>query len=162
MNLLIKAKFPFEESLRALEISLAMSSGLTPAGSSAYSSNTMYVGDGTWDAQRNTFLLPNLVGLNFGTMRYNGKPHFCDSNLHVLIKSRHGQSICRATSISYSHPRSWCHRCNHLPLHRTSSDPYQTIWPKFTVIYESTHLATNPDGSPDHGCICFGLVCSRA
>ena len=32
----------------------------------------MYVGDGTWDAQSNTFLLPNLQGLNFATMRYNG------------------------------------------------------------------------------------------
>ncbi|KAI9674581.1 MAG: hypothetical protein M1829_003663 [Trizodia sp. TS-e1964] len=45
---------------------------LAPPGSSSYSSNTMSVGDGTWDAQRNTFLLPNLVGLNFDTMRYNG------------------------------------------------------------------------------------------
>ncbi|OMP82488.1 hypothetical protein BK809_0006798 [Diplodia seriata] len=32
----------------------------------------MYVGDGTWDSERNTFLLPNLMGLNFDTMRYNG------------------------------------------------------------------------------------------
>ena len=32
----------------------------------------MYVGDGTWDSQRNTFLLPNLQGLNFDTMQYNG------------------------------------------------------------------------------------------
>lgn len=32
----------------------------------------MYVGDGTWDSQRNTFLLPNLQGPNFDTMRYNG------------------------------------------------------------------------------------------
>ncbi|KAJ9199744.1 hypothetical protein DTO207G8_375 [Paecilomyces variotii] len=45
---------------------------LTPPGSSTYSSDTMYVGDGTWDTQRNTFLLPNLMGLNFDTMRYNG------------------------------------------------------------------------------------------
>jgi hypothetical protein len=45
---------------------------LSPAGSSQYSSNTMNVGDGTWDATRNDFLLPNLVGLNFETMRYNG------------------------------------------------------------------------------------------
>ena len=49
---------------------------LSPAGSSQYSSNTMYVGDGTWDASRNTFLLPNLVGLNFDTMRYNGNFSF--------------------------------------------------------------------------------------
>ena len=33
----------------------------------------MYVGDGTWDSQRNTFLLPNLMGVNFDTMRYNGE-----------------------------------------------------------------------------------------
>lgn len=46
---------------------------LSPAGSSMYSSNTMYVGDGTWDSERNTFLLPNLMGLNFETMRYNGE-----------------------------------------------------------------------------------------
>ncbi|KAG9233602.1 hypothetical protein BJ875DRAFT_38490 [Amylocarpus encephaloides] len=48
------------------------SDSLSPAGSSTYSSNTMYVGDGTWDSSRNDFLLPNLMGLNFDTMRYNG------------------------------------------------------------------------------------------
>ncbi|KAJ4992668.1 hypothetical protein SVAN01_01714 [Stagonosporopsis vannaccii] len=46
--------------------------GLSAPGSSAYSSDSMYVGDGTWDSQRNTFLLPNLMGVNFDTMRYNG------------------------------------------------------------------------------------------
>lgn len=46
--------------------------GLSAPGTSVYDSNTMYVGDGTWDSERNTFLLPNLVGLNFDTMRYNG------------------------------------------------------------------------------------------
>ncbi|CAA9965251.1 membrane protein [Pyrenophora teres f. maculata] len=49
-----------------------MSKGLSAPGSSVYSSDTMYVGDGTWDSQRNTFLLPNLQGPNFETMRYNG------------------------------------------------------------------------------------------
>lgn len=48
---------------------------LAPAGSSSYSSNGMTVGDGTWDATRNTFLLPNLVGLNLATTQYNGMPH---------------------------------------------------------------------------------------
>ena len=33
----------------------------------------MYVGDGTWTSEKNSFLLPNLVGLNFATMRYNGR-----------------------------------------------------------------------------------------
>ncbi|KAF2034369.1 hypothetical protein EK21DRAFT_56821 [Setomelanomma holmii] len=46
--------------------------GLSAPGTSVYSSDSMYVGDGTWDSQRNTFLLPNLQGLNFDTMRYNG------------------------------------------------------------------------------------------
>ncbi|KAH9863504.1 hypothetical protein IAQ61_009782 [Plenodomus lingam] len=46
--------------------------GLSAPGTSVYSSDSMYVGDGTWDSQRNTFLLPNLQGLNYETMRYNG------------------------------------------------------------------------------------------
>ncbi|KAF2192542.1 hypothetical protein K469DRAFT_620937 [Zopfia rhizophila CBS 207.26] len=45
---------------------------LSPPGSSVYSSDTMYVGDGTWDSQRNTFLLPNLQGYNLATTQYNG------------------------------------------------------------------------------------------
>ncbi|KAJ6005244.1 hypothetical protein N7451_003188 [Penicillium sp. IBT 35674x] len=47
-------------------------SGLAAPGSSTYSSNTLHVGDGTWDSERDTFLLPNLMGVNFETMRYNG------------------------------------------------------------------------------------------
>lgn len=47
-------------------------SGFTAAGSSTYASNTLHVGDGTWDSGRDTFLLPNLMGMNFDTMRYNG------------------------------------------------------------------------------------------
>ncbi|KAJ5964898.1 uncharacterized protein N7479_004774 [Penicillium vulpinum] len=47
-------------------------SDLAAAGSSTYASNTLHVGDGTWDSGRDTFLLPNLMGLNFETMRYNG------------------------------------------------------------------------------------------
>jgi hypothetical protein len=42
-------------------------------GSSSYGSNTLHVGDGTWMPQRDDFLLPNLVGLNFATMVYNGE-----------------------------------------------------------------------------------------
>ncbi|DAA79756.1 TPA_exp: Uncharacterized protein A8136_0529 [Trichophyton benhamiae CBS 112371] len=47
-------------------------SGLGPPGTGTYASNVLNVGDGTWDSQRNTFLLPNLMGLNFEAMRYNG------------------------------------------------------------------------------------------
>ncbi|KAK6582821.1 hypothetical protein PZA11_005229 [Diplocarpon coronariae] len=65
--------------------------GLSPAGSSSYSSNTMYVGDGTWDSTKNDFLLPNLVGLNFETMRYNGMGNRFASmpGYHSLIRA-HG------------------------------------------------------------------------
>ncbi len=42
-------------------------------GTATYSSDTLHVDDGTWDFSKNTFLLPNLVGLNFETMRINGK-----------------------------------------------------------------------------------------
>lgn len=50
------------------------------AGGATYSSDTMTVGDGTWDFSKNTFLLPNLVGPNFETMRYNGalSPRFLE------------------------------------------------------------------------------------
>jgi hypothetical protein len=51
---------------------MAPADSFSPPGSSSYSSNTMHVGDGTWDFTKNTFLLPNLMGLNFETMRYNG------------------------------------------------------------------------------------------
>ncbi|OQD73091.1 hypothetical protein PENDEC_c017G01588 [Penicillium decumbens] len=49
-----------------------MADSLTAPGGSTYSSNTLHVGDGTWDLGRDTFLLPNLMGVNFETMRYNG------------------------------------------------------------------------------------------
>lgn len=47
-------------------------SPLSPPGGGVYSSDTMNVGDGTWDSSRNTFLLPNLQGLNLATLQYNG------------------------------------------------------------------------------------------
>ncbi|KAL4866837.1 hypothetical protein BDV12DRAFT_172344 [Aspergillus spectabilis] len=62
-------------------------SGFTAPGGASYTSNTIHVGDGTWDLDRDTFLLPNLMGVNFDTMRYNGMgnrfrdmPHY-----HTLI-----------------------------------------------------------------------------
>jgi hypothetical protein len=76
---------------------MAPQDNLSPPGSSTYSSNTMYVGDGTWDASRNDFLLPNLVGLNFETMRYNGVfsssiPHFLFSLYVFLVDRREARS----------------------------------------------------------------------
>ncbi|KAI1110755.1 hypothetical protein F5Y14DRAFT_342219 [Nemania sp. NC0429] len=51
---------------------MAPAEGLSAPGSASYTSNSMTVGDGTWDFTKNTFLLPNLMGLDFETMRYNG------------------------------------------------------------------------------------------
>lgn len=65
---------------------MAPSAGLSPAGSATYDSATMEVGDGTWDSERNTFLLPNLQALNFDTMRYNGEI------LHHLVWFSHPNS----------------------------------------------------------------------
>lgn len=45
----------------------------------------MKVGDGTWDFTKNDFLLPNLVGLNFETMQYNGT---CPAAIRVVKYSR--------------------------------------------------------------------------
>lgn len=45
---------------------------LSSPGSVSYDSDTMTVGDGTWDFTKNTFLLPNLQGTDFDTTRYNG------------------------------------------------------------------------------------------
>lgn len=52
---------------------MALRRDLSPPGDASYDSNSLHVGDGTWDSGRNTFLLPNLMGVNFDTMRYNGK-----------------------------------------------------------------------------------------
>ncbi|KAI5863231.1 hypothetical protein GGS23DRAFT_59703 [Durotheca rogersii] len=51
---------------------MAAANGLSAPGSATYESDTLVVGDGTWDFSKNTFLLPNLQGLNIDTMRYNG------------------------------------------------------------------------------------------
>lgn len=45
---------------------------MSAPGTATYDSDTMVVGDGTWDFTKNDFLLPNLVGLNLETTQYNG------------------------------------------------------------------------------------------
>lgn len=50
---------------------------MSAPGTASYESDTMEVGDGTWDFTKNDFLLPNLVGLNFETMQYNGEYPGC-------------------------------------------------------------------------------------
>ncbi|KUI65321.1 hypothetical protein VM1G_00225 [Cytospora mali] len=64
---------------------------MSQPGTASYDSDTMTVGDGTWDFTKNDFLLPNLVGLNFETMRYNGMGNRFSTmpQYHSLIKA-HG------------------------------------------------------------------------
>ncbi|CAN8097079.1 unnamed protein product [Discula destructiva] len=45
---------------------------MSAPGTATYNSDTLAVGDGTWDFTKNDFLLPNLVGLNLETTQYNG------------------------------------------------------------------------------------------
>lgn len=102
------------------------SSQLAPAGSSQYTSGTMYVGDGTWDTERNTFLLPNLVGLNFKTMRYNGK---LDSNSipDETDGSRDGEPLQRITSVPHANSRSCRGCCHYLSPDCARCNPHNKI-----------------------------------
>jgi len=100
-----------------------MTDTLSPAGSGTYSSNTMYVGDGTWDSTRNDFLLPNLVGLNFATMQYNGEFHwFLATGLVLIAVSRHGQSIRESGRVSCFDSRAWYSSGYYVPLHPAGLD----------------------------------------
>ena len=134
---------------------------LAPAGSSTYSSNTMHVGDGTWDTERNTFLLPNLVGLNFATMRYNGEAHSFPIRAASTDLHRNGKPLSRDAPIPEPHPRTRCHSCHCFPLHRTYCDSDPTIPPKgLSLGAKSTHRATNLDGTPHNGGVCSTILCS--
>lgn len=71
------ALFPHPEELAPPDVDAIMaptpeSEEFSAPGAASYSSDTMTVGDGTWVFSKNTFLLPNLQGTNFDTMRYNG------------------------------------------------------------------------------------------
>lgn len=149
---------------------MAPADNLSPAGSSTYSSNTMYVGDGTWDATRNTFLLPNLVGLNFETMRYNGISILPRSLLPLEIielnctndgiANRNGQPIQRSTAVSYINQRPWNRRSHYIPLHCSGSHyDSEVLWPVTRMGLTIPHLPTNPHRSVDDGCIYAWLVC---
>ena len=64
-------------------------------GSANYDSSTQTVGDGTWDFTKNTFLLPNLLGNNFDTMRYNGKSNL-DLRGHMAVGRKTNKNQCVA------------------------------------------------------------------
>ena len=118
-----------------------------------YSSNTMYVGDGTWDASRNDFLLPNLVGLNFETMRYNGKanPSFCTLP-EGADNRRNGKSISEYARVPCAHHRTR-HNCNNnIPLHRACSDHDRSILrPESRLGAENAYISSDHDCCSQHG-----------
>lgn len=63
---------------------------MSAPGTATYDSETMTVGDGTWDFTKNDFLLPNLVGLNLETTQYNGMlkiPHNNSKSIIILQPS---------------------------------------------------------------------------
>ncbi|MCJ1354561.1 MAG: hypothetical protein MMC33_004550 [Icmadophila ericetorum] len=131
-------------------------SGLTPPGSSTYSSSTMYVGDGTWDSNRNTFLLPNLVGLNFATMRYNGMGNrfLEEPNYHTIIR---GHGIVAAIAFLFIVPFAIIIKRFHRPTHLAIR---YHIWLQIitlllaTVVFILGNIAVGPARSltnPHHG-----------
>ena len=76
---------------------------LSPPGTSTYASDRLNVGDGTWDSQRNTFLLPNLMGLNFEMMQYNGKFSTVVGSAYVawlLTSLRNGKQVSKHGGLS--------------------------------------------------------------
>jgi hypothetical protein len=140
-------------------------SGLAAPGSSTYNSDTLHVGDGTWDSTRDDFLLPNLVGLNFETMRYNGV--FGREIREVKAKAngcdRHGQPLQGAPRVPRPHSRPRSHRCDRLPIHGPRRHIHSSILPqRWTPCAAIAYL------DPDHrlfSCDCgfrLGMVRSGA
>lgn len=77
---------------------MAPADSLSPPGSASYSSDTLHVGDGTWDFTKETFLLPNLVGLGFDTMRYNGKSLLLLPAHRRRVEAGVCTGVCRLTT----------------------------------------------------------------
>ena len=119
---------------------------LAPPGSSNYNSDTMSVGDGTWDTSRNTFLLPNLVGFNFDTMRYNGKP--CARSKTVckhLTFFRDGQSFSGTAWLLQPDIAAWYFSSDYLSFRCTLCDPHTTILrPKSEMGVKIPYMVTDP------------------
>lgn len=139
-------------------------SGLTAAGSSTYSSNTLHVGDGTWDTQRDTFLLPNLMGLNFETMRYNGQSTWTYADNWVLLTHfRHGQSVQGYGRIPFHYYRARCY-CNDCFL---GPRPYfdlnhPILLPMEPILgIQAPCLVSDTHAALVNGSVCAGLVCGR-
>lgn len=144
-----------------------MAPQLAPPGSSTYESSTLNVGDGTWDSSRNTFLLPNLVGFNFATTRYNGTyivhriwPRRGMVHLTVI---RNGQSIRGTTTVPSTHPGPWDRRCSSFHRYRAHGHSHSAVLPTETRLGpQATHLVTDHHRLPDDGRLRARLVCCGA
>lgn len=139
-------------------------SDLTAPGSSTYASDTLHVGDGTWDAGRDTFLLPNLMGVNFDTMRYNGRWILTLGSSLSYIVIRHGKPIQGYALLSYSNSRTWCYWDNRIP--RPCSDiyiDYSILLPMESVCgIQIACLVPSPYFTAKHSSVRLWMVCSRA
>ncbi|KAI9671061.1 MAG: hypothetical protein M1831_005146 [Alyxoria varia] len=136
---------------------MAASPSMSPPGTSTYSSNTLHVGDGTWNDGRDTFLLPNVVGLNFDTMRYNGMGNrFRDLPGYHNIIVAHGV-IAAITFIGIVPAAiltaSFYHRNPYLALRIHIGLQVFTVF-LTTVIFVLGYFAVGPERSltnPHHG-----------
>jgi hypothetical protein len=142
--------------------------GLSPAGSSTYDSNTLHVGDGTWDSQRDTFLLPNLLGLNFATMRYNGNvlyplwPRLKRQNF-ADFRDRHEQSIPGRCPLPQLDSGARRHCGHYLSLPCTCSYIHCTFRLDGTEVGDTlAYLDTDICGVVVHCNLDSGLVCGGA
>lgn len=131
---------------------MSSDSQLLPPGSSTYDSDTvgLHVGDGTWDAGRDDFLLPNLMGLPFDAMRYNGTSTAFKASEEMLIWGyRNGKSIREPGRISSANTGAW-HLCrHHFPCCCACSDIHRKILPqKPSVSIADAYLAANNDALP--------------
>ena len=120
----------------------------------------MHVGDGTWDTEMDTFLLPNLVGLNFDTMRYNGKAHSTLNGVAFSNTHRHGKPVSRHAAVSKSHSCPWRHRSYRFPLDCTVSDPHLTLpQSEYAQGAENTHMAPDLDFATHNGGFYNTILC---
>ena len=125
---------------------MSLSPQLSTPGSSSYDSPTMTVGDGTWDSESNTFLLPNLQGLNFDTMRYNGREQK-PAIRFWLTTCRHGQSLQEYARLLQPHPSPRYPGSDNVLVHRSLCHYISPILRKEPSAGAAiTHLVSDSDG----------------
>ena len=140
---------------------MSSNSNFAPPGTSTYASDTMYVGDGTWDKSRNTFLLPNLVGLNFDTMVYNGMSVLTAVGC-LLTSLRNGESLSGDGRLLSSHSRPRGHSRYRIFRIGAYFNPNHPILSGPLLGVEASHMVPGPHVATNNGGIYARLVCSWA